>query len=87
MSPYAIGRRQFGTHWIGWIISGSNLWLMRHLPLRPSLLSVRNMFRNQGRLALTLITLTLGSATSSCIQRAFSLSEAVDDMVAWFNWT
>jgi putative ABC transport system permease protein len=86
MSPYSIGRRQFGTHWIGWIVSGSNLWLMRHLPLRPSLLSIRNMFRNQGRLALTLITLTLGSATFiSVFSVRSSLSKTVDDMVAWFN--
>jgi putative ABC transport system permease protein len=59
---------------------------MRHLPLRPSLLSVRNMFRNQGRLALTLITLTLGSATFiSVFSVRSSLSKTVDDMVAWFN--
>lgn len=86
MSAYAIGRKQFGDHWIGWIVSGSNLWLMRHLPLRPSLLSLRNMFRNQGRLALTLITLTLGSATFiSVFSVRSSLSKTVDDMISWFH--
>ena len=86
MSAYSVGRRQFGAHWVGWIVSGSNLWLMRHLPLRPSLLSIRNMFRNQGRLALTVVTLTLGSATFvSVFNVRASLSQTVDDMIAWFN--
>jgi putative ABC transport system permease protein len=86
MSAFSTGRRQFGAHWIGWVISGSNLWLMRRLPLRPSLLSLRNMFRNQGRLVLTLITLTLGSATFvSVFNVRASLTQTVDDMVAWFH--
>jgi len=86
MSAFSTGRRQFGAHWIGWAISGSNLWLMRHLPLRPSLLSLRNMFRNQGRLVLTLITLTLGSATFvSVFNVRASLTQTAEDMVAWFN--
>jgi putative ABC transport system permease protein len=86
MSAYSTGRRQFGAHWVGWIISGSNVWLMRHLPLRPALLSMRNMFRNQGRLALTLLTLTLGSATFiSVFNVRASLTKTVDDMIAWFN--
>jgi len=86
MSQYSGSRRQFGAHWIGWIVSGSNMWLMRHFPLRPTLLSIRNMFRNRGRLLLTLITLTLGSATFiSVFSVRSSLSKTVDDMVAWFN--
>ena len=86
MSAYSVGRRQFGAHWIGWVVSGSNLWLMRHLPMRPALLSIRNMFRNQGRLILTLITLTLGSATFiSVFNVRASLTQTVDDMTAWFN--
>jgi putative ABC transport system permease protein len=86
MSTYSIGRRQFGAHWIGWLVSGSNLWLMRHFPIRSFLLSIRNIFRNRGRLALTLITLTLGSATFiSVFNVRASLSKTVDDMVAWFN--
>jgi putative ABC transport system permease protein len=86
MSAYSTGRRQFGAHWVGWVISGSNVWLMRHLPLRPALLSMRNMFRNQGRLALTLLTLTLGSATFiSVFNVRASLTKTVDDMIAWFN--
>lgn len=86
MSTDSGGRRQFGVHWIGWVVSGSNLWLMRHLALRPALLSLRNIFRNQGRLALTLVTLTLGSATFlSVFNVRASLTQTVDDMVAWFN--
>ncbi len=86
MSAYAAGRKQLGSHWIGWMISGSNSWLMRHVPIRSILLSSRNIFRNQGRLALTLMTLTLGSATFiSVFNVRSSLSKTVDDMVAWFN--
>jgi putative ABC transport system permease protein len=86
MSAYSVGRRQFGSHWIGWIVSGSNVWLMRHFPIRSFLLSIRNIFRNQGRLVLTLTTLTLGSATFiGVFSVRASLTKTVDDMVAWFN--
>jgi putative ABC transport system permease protein len=49
-------------------------------------LSVRNTFRNKGRLTLTLITLTLGSATFiSVFNVRASLSSTVEDMIKWFN--
>jgi putative ABC transport system permease protein len=86
ISANSAGRRRFRTHWIGWLISGQNLWFVRRLPVRDLLLSIRNMFRNQGRLALTLATLTLGSATfMSVFNVRASLTRTVDDMMAWFN--
>ena len=59
---------------------------MRNLSIRSILLSVRNTFRNKGRLTLTLITLTLGSATFiSVFNVRASLSSTVEDMIKWFN--
>jgi putative ABC transport system permease protein len=59
---------------------------MRKLSIRSILLSVRNTFRNKGRLTLTLITLTLGSATFiSVFNVRASLSSTVEDMIKWFN--
>lgn len=49
-------RPQLGKSWLDRRIES-----IRGLP-RPTLLSVRNTFRRKGRLALTLITLTLGGA-------------------------
>jgi len=64
MSSYTMGRGRFGASRFDRLISGANLWFTRGLPVRSLLLSLRNTFRSKGRLALTLITLTLGSATS-----------------------
>jgi putative ABC transport system permease protein len=62
------------------------LWFTRNLSIRSILLSVRNTFRNKGRLTLTLITLTLGSATFiSVFNIRASLTSTVDDMIKWFN--
>jgi putative ABC transport system permease protein len=68
------------------LLSGSNLWFARKASIRSILLSVRNTFRNKGRLTLTLITLTLGSATFiSVFNVRASLTSTVDDMIEWFN--
>ncbi len=86
MSIYSISKGRFGKNWIDQILSGSNLWFTRDLSLRSLLLSVRNTFRNKGRLTLTLITLTLGSATFiSVFNVRASLSSTVEDMIKWFN--
>jgi putative ABC transport system permease protein len=86
MSSYTMGRGRFGKNWIDHLLSGANLWFTRKLSVRPVLLSLRNTFRNKGRLALTLITLTLGSATFiSVFNVRASLSSTVDDMIKWFN--
>jgi putative ABC transport system permease protein len=87
MSSYTIGRGRFGKNWIDQLLSGSNLWFTRKFSIRPILLSIRNTFRSKGRLSLTLITLTLASATFvSVFNVRASLSSTVDDMIKWFNF-
>ena len=86
MSTYTMGKGRFGRNWIDMLLSGANLWFMRNFSVRSLLLSLRNTFRNKGRLTLTLITLTLGSATFiSVFNMRASLSSTVDDMIKWFN--
>ena len=87
MSAHTLGRGRFGKNWIDHLLSGSNLWFTRTLSIRPILLSVRNTFRSKGRLALTLTTLTLASATFiSVFNVRSSLSSTVDSMIQWFNF-
>jgi putative ABC transport system permease protein len=87
MSTHTIGKGRFGKNWIDLMLSGSNLWFARKLSIRPLLLSIRNTFRSKGRLALTLITLTLASATFiSVFNVRASLSSTVEDMIRWFNF-
>lgn len=86
MSVYTMGKGRFGKNWIDISLSGANLWFLRKFSIRSILLSVRNTFRNKGRLTLTLITLTLGSATFiSVFNMRASLSSTVEDMIKWFN--
>jgi putative ABC transport system permease protein len=87
MSAHTIGKGRFGRNWIDQLLSGSNLWFTRKLSIRPILLSIRNTFRSKGRLSLTLITLTLASATFiSVFNVRASLSSTVEDMIRWFNF-
>lgn len=87
MSAYTLARGRFGRNWIDHLLSGQNLWFTRKFSIRPILLSIRNTFRSKGRLALTLITLTLASATFiSVFNVRSSLSSTVDDMIKWFNF-
>jgi putative ABC transport system permease protein len=86
MSVYTMTKGRFGKSWIDMLLSGANLWFMRKFSVRSILLSVRNTFRNKGRLTLTLITLTLGSATFiSVFNIRASLDSTVEDMIKWFN--
>jgi putative ABC transport system permease protein len=87
MSSYSMGKGRFGRNWIDQLLSGSNLWFTRKLSIRPFLLSVRNTFRSKGRLALTLITLTLASATFIGVFNVrSSLDSTVDDMMKLYNF-
>ena len=87
MSVYTIGKGRFGKNWIDQLLSGSNLWFTRKLSIRPILLSLRNTFRSKGRLALTLTTLTLASATFiSVFNVRSSLSSTVNDMMKPYNF-
>jgi putative ABC transport system permease protein len=87
MSTYTIGKGRFGKNWIDQLLSGQNLWFTRKLSIRPFLLSIRNTFRSKGRLTLTLITLTLASATFvSVFNVRSSLRSTIDDMIKWFDF-
>jgi putative ABC transport system permease protein len=87
MSTHTLGKGRFGKNWIDQLLSGSNLWFTSKLSIRPLLLSIRNTFRSKGRLALTLITLTLASATFvSVFNVRSSLSSTIEDMIKWFNF-
>jgi ABC-type transport system, involved in lipoprotein release, permease component len=87
MSAYTLGKGRFGKNGIDQWLSGSNLWSIQKVPVRSILLSVRNTFRSKGRLALTLITLTLASATFiSVFNVRASLSSTVDDMMKVYKF-
>jgi putative ABC transport system permease protein len=87
MSAYTMGKGRFGKNWIDLLLSGSNLWFTQKVPIRSILLSVRNTFRSKGRLVLTLITLTLASATFiSVFNVRASLSSTVDDMMKLYKF-
>jgi putative ABC transport system permease protein len=86
MSVYSMSKGRFGYNPIDQMLSGVNLWFTRKFSVRSILLSVRNTFRNKGRLTLTLITLMLGSATFiSVFNMRASLDSTVEDMIKWFN--
>jgi putative ABC transport system permease protein len=87
MSTYRMSKGRFGIGLIDRLIAGSNLWFARRVLMRPWLLSLRNTFRNKGRLALTLITLTLAGATFvSVFSVRDSLLLTLDDMMALWNF-
>ena len=61
MSNYGTSKDQFGAGKLDRLLTGQSALALRILS-RPLMLSLRNTFRRKGRLALTLITLTLGGA-------------------------
>ncbi len=87
MGTYTIGKGRFSKNPIDRLLSGANLWFIRKISIRPILLSIRNTFRNKGRLVLTLITLTLSSATFiSVLTVRASLFSTVNDLLQWMNF-
>jgi putative ABC transport system permease protein len=69
------------------LLSGAALWPSRRWLGRPWLLSLRNTFRSQGRLLLTLITLALAGATFiSVFSVNASLGRTVDALMGWWNF-
>jgi putative ABC transport system permease protein len=59
---YQLGKGRFGSGLIDRLLAGTNLWFARRVLMRPLLLSLRNTFRDKGRLALTLMTLAMAGA-------------------------
>ncbi|MBN2392207.1 MAG: ABC transporter permease [Anaerolineae bacterium] len=84
---YHPGKGHFGAGWIDRLLSGANLWFTRHILRRPLLLSLRNTFRSKGRLALTLITLTLGGAIfMGVFSVQASLDQTLDELLQWWGF-
>lgn len=84
ISDQGLGGGQFGESWVDKTILG----LRRIVPMqRPQQISLRNTFRRKGRLALTLITLSLASAIfiSIFVVRS-SLLQTLDDALAYFDY-
>ncbi len=81
VSEQRLGKGQFGSSWIDRLIMR-----LRRLS-RPVLLSLRNTFRRRGRLALTLITLSLSSAIFIAVfsVRA-SLLLTLEDALEYFDY-
>jgi putative ABC transport system permease protein len=87
MSAYQLGKGRFGAGLLDRLLSGANLWFARRVLMRPLLLALRNTFRSKGRLALTLITLTLASAIFvSVFSVRASLFRTIDDVLAMWNF-
>jgi putative ABC transport system permease protein len=69
------------------LLAGANLWFARRILRRPLLLSLRNTFRNKGRLLLTLLTLTLASALFiSVFNLRAALFTTIDDLTQVMNF-
>lgn len=87
MRDVGLGRGRFGRSLVDRLLSGARLWFTRKVLHRSLLLSLRNTFRNKGRLALTLITLTLaGAAFVSVFSVRESLAVTVVDLMRWWNF-
>ncbi len=87
MSAYQAGQGRFGFNLIDRLFSGANLWFARRVLMRPLVLSLRNTFRSKGRLALTLVTLTLGGAIFvSVFSLRASLNRTVEDLLQSWNF-
>ncbi|MCP4360969.1 MAG: FtsX-like permease family protein, partial [Chloroflexi bacterium] len=83
ISEVGMGKGQFGQGFLDRLIMN-----MRFVPLqRPQQISLRNTFRRKGRLALTLITLSLASAIFMAIfsVRA-SLQLTLDEALDYFDY-
>lgn len=81
MNEYGLGKGRFGKGLID--------RLLEHIRFlsRPVLLSLRNTFRRKGRLALTLITLTMGGAIFiSVFSVRDSLLMALDDLLQTWQY-
>ncbi|NKQ36807.1 MAG: ABC transporter permease [Chloroflexi bacterium] len=84
ISDQGLGGGQFGDSWMDKLVLG----LRRVIPLqRPQQISLRNTFRRKGRLALTLITLSLASAIFIAIFVVrSSLQQTLDDALGYFDY-
>ncbi len=87
MSTFALGRGRFGSGLIDRAISGRSMWAFRRLISRPTLLSIRNTFRNKPRLGLTLLTLTLGGGMFIAVfSVSSSIERTIDDLMHLYQF-
>jgi putative ABC transport system permease protein len=91
LSSYQMGKGRFGRNPIDHLLAGQRLWFARHVlrssMRRPLLLSLRNTFRNKGRLAMTLITLSLaGAIFCGVFSVRASLKHTLDEIMRWWNF-
>ena len=85
ISHYGLGQGRFGRSNFDTLM----VRMQTRLPFisRPLLLSLRNTFRRRGRLALTMITLTLGGAIFvSVFSVRLSIANTLDDAANYFNF-
>jgi putative ABC transport system permease protein len=87
MSVFRAGMGKNGVGLVGCLLSGPRIWATRQFLMRPWLYSIRNTFRSQGRLALTLITLTMASAIFvSVFSVRAALMRSIDDLLQMWNY-
>jgi putative ABC transport system permease protein len=87
MSAYQVGKARFGAGLLDRLLSGANLWFARRVLVRPLLLSLRNIFRSKGRLALTLATLTLAGTTFvSILSVSSTLNQTLDGYMRQYKF-
>lgn len=86
ISNYGISKDEYGTGWMDRLLTTRSELALRVLS-RPLMLSLRNTFRRKGRLALTLITLTLaGAIFVGVLSLHASLSQTLDDMMGIYRF-
>jgi putative ABC transport system permease protein len=87
LNTYQGNKQRFGVGLIDRALSGANLWFAQRILRRPLILSVRNTFRNKGRLVLALITLTLaGAIFISVFSVRASLLGTIDELLSWWGF-
>jgi putative ABC transport system permease protein len=85
ISSYGLGKGRFGRGPFDHLLLRVQHWLP--FMSRPLLISLRNTFRRKGRLALTMLTLTLGGAIFIAVLSVqVSLDRTLDDAMAANNF-
>ncbi len=91
ISNYGMSKDEYGTGWIDRLLTARSAAAYTTLAVRvvsrPLMLSLRNTFRRKGRLALTLVTLTLaGAIFVGVFSLRASLSRTLDDMLEIYRF-
>ena len=85
ISSYGLGKGRFGHGPFDHLLLRVQHWLP--FMSRPLIISLRNTFRRKGRLALTMLTLTLGGAIFIAVLSVrLSLDNTLQDALAYNNY-